>query len=202
MLETLGDQGEPTSLAALVLASGLHENTVRGHLEGLEEDGLVTRRRAEPDGRGRPAWLYSVTVPEPASEYAGLASALAGTLARTSADPVSDALEAGAEWGGRIAASRPDPSDARGSAPVRRREVVAMMSDLGFGPETGRRAETVRLTRCPLLDVAKEHTEIVCNVHLGLVRGALAARDDEDTEVDLAPFAEPGACLLHLRSRR
>ena len=58
LLRLLEAQRAPASLAALVLATGLHENTVRGHLEALFRDGFVTRRRAEASGRGRPAWLW------------------------------------------------------------------------------------------------------------------------------------------------
>lgn len=198
LLETLRAQSEPTSLAALVASSGLHENTVRGHLDGLEHSGLVTRQRAVPEGRGRPAWLWSAVDPEPIPEYAGLAGALAATLHRTSDDPVADARTAGTEWGGELAREhgRTESEGPLGD----RREIVNLMDELGFEPETTPRADRIRLTRCPLLEVARQHTEIVCNVHTGLFRGALAEYGDRETDVELVPFAEPGACLLHLRA--
>lgn len=198
LLEMLRSQSEPTGLAALVAGSGLHENTVRGHLDGLEKAGLATRERAVPDGRGRPAWLWSAVDSQPVSEYAGLAGALASTLHRTSDDPVGDARVAGTEWGRELARNhgRTEPEGALGD----RREIVNLMDDLGFEPQTGARAKDVRLTRCPLLEVARQHTEIVCNVHTGLFRGALAEYGDRETDVELVPFAEPGACLLHLRA--
>src|SRR5699024_12003747 len=56
-----------------------------------------------------------------------------------------------------------------------------------------------RLTRCPLLEAAHEHPDIVCGVHLGLVRGALEVFGDPAAESELEPFSEPGACRLHLR---
>jgi predicted ArsR family transcriptional regulator len=198
LLDMLRAQSEPTGLAALVASSGLHENTVRAHLDGLEKAGLISRERATPDGRGRPAWLWSAVEQEPAPEYAGLAGALAATLHRTSADPVGDAVTAGTEWGRQLAREhgRSEAANPLGN----RREIVNLMDQLGFEPETGARAERVRLTRCPLLEVAKQHTEIVCNVHTGLVRGALSEYGDDRTEVELVPFAEPGACVLRLRS--
>ena len=49
-----------------------------------------------------------------------------------------------------------------------------------------------------LLDAARRHTEVVCSVHLGLVRGALAAYGASEDGTALEPFAEPGACLLHV----
>ena len=56
LLETIEGQPEPLTLAALVKHSGLHENTVRGHLEQLMADRYITRSPGAPAGRGRPAW--------------------------------------------------------------------------------------------------------------------------------------------------
>src|SRR5690606_40466527 len=95
----------------------LHENTLREHLDGLLDAELVRRRRAAPQGRGRPAWLYEATDDDGVSEYAGLASALAATIARTAPDPAAAGAEAGGEWGRQIARHRPveavTPSRAR-----------------------------------------------------------------------------------------
>jgi DNA-binding transcriptional ArsR family regulator len=78
ILDRLRDQPEALTQAALVAATGLHPNTVREHLEGLLRRGLVHRFKAEPAGRGRPAWLYEATAGPGSGEYAGLAAALAG----------------------------------------------------------------------------------------------------------------------------
>ena len=43
-----------------------------------------------------------------------------------------------------------------------------------------------------------EQPEVVCSVHLGIVRGALDTWGTTSDETSLVPFAEPGACLLHL----
>ena len=200
LLETLQAQPEPTTLAALVSASGLHANTVREHLEALERDGLVTREAATPTGRGRPAWLYEATGGTGQSEYAGLAAALAATLHRTSPDPAADAEVAGAEWGRRLARDHGRP--ARDSLAAARREVVALLDEVGFAPEPDARHTVVRLTRCPLLEAAHQHPDVVCGVHLGLVRGALEEYGADAAGTELRPFAEPGACLLRLGPRR
>ena len=57
----------------------------------------------------------------------------------------------------------------------------------------------IALLRCPLLDAAKRNPEIVCNVHLGLVRGMLEVIDSDDVSADLDAFAVPGACILHVQ---
>lgn len=201
VLRLLRDQDQPCALAALSGLSGLHENTLRGHLLALEEAGLVSRSTATPDGRGRPASLWTAVPSPPPSEYAALAGALAAALARTSADPVGDALVSGTEWGTRLVREHA-PDDATDTADGRRRHVVDLMDRLGFAPESSPDGQQVRLTRCPLLEVAHQHPDIVCTVHTGLVRGALAELGDESTDVSLEPFAEPGACLLHLTETR
>jgi len=199
MLEILETQPEPTTLAALVTVTGLHQNTVREHLDALVDRGLVVRSRATPEGRGRPAWLYAATSTDSgakASEYAGLASALAAAIHRSSGAPSEDAAAAGEEWGGELARVHGQPTGR--SATAVRRQVVSLLDEVGFAPEADRRQSRVRLTRCPLLEAAHRHPEIVCAVHLGLVRGAFEEYDAEPSGVRLLPFAEPGACVLHL----
>lgn len=197
LLDLLEAQPEPTTLGALVSATGLHANTVREHLDALEHDGLVTRTQAAPRGRGRPAWLYEAVSPEAGpSEYAGLASALAASLRRRSPRPQVDAITAGEDWGHQLAAAHGAP--ARPTAAGARREVVALLDGIGFAPEPNARNTVVRLTRCPLLEAAHKDPDIVCGVHLGLVRGALEEYGSDPAGTDLLPFAEPGACRLHL----
>jgi predicted ArsR family transcriptional regulator len=203
LLDRLVGQPEPTTVAALASATGLHENTVREHLDALVAKGLAHRTSAPPQGRGRPAALFSAgtdSASPSAREYAGLASALAGQLSRVSDDPVADGLAAGRDWGRDLAA---DDVPAAGGNQAARRQVVALLSDLGFGPEENARATSARLTRCPLLEAAHRHPDIVCAVHLGLVRGAMekyGATAAAVERTDLVPFAEAGGCRLLLQT--
>lgn len=202
LLETLQAQAEPTRLDALVAATGLHPNTVREHVDGLVRQGLVLRHAAQPTGRGRPAWLYAAVgdAPGSSSEYAGLASALAATIHRTSSSPTDDADAAGLDWGRDLARQR--GAEPAHTATAARREVVTLMDELGFAPEADARAASVRLTRCPLLEAARRYPDVVCGVHLGLVRSALTEYGGDPEAAELRPFAEPGACRLRLAGRR
>jgi predicted ArsR family transcriptional regulator len=190
----LSRQSEPMAQSAIVEATGLHANTVREHLDGLRRRGLVRRLRAEPTGRGRPAWLYEATAGEgTGSEYAGLAAALAAAIARTSDTPAETAATAGEDWGHELARDR----GARRVTPeVARRHVVGLLDELGFEPEDGAAPAQVRLTRCPLLEAAHRYPEVVCAVHLGIVRGALEEYGADPAGSRLLPFAEPDACRL------
>jgi len=184
---------------ALATATGLHINTLREHLEALEEAGLVQRRRAAPHGRGRPAWLYLATPQEEKSGYAGLAATLAATIHRTSDSPREDGIAAGREWGRDLARARGRPQDP--GAPAARRHVVRLLADIGFAPVADDRHSVVRLTRCPLLEAANRYPDVVCGVHLGVVRGALEEYGADAERSELFAFSEPGACRLELMTR-
>jgi predicted ArsR family transcriptional regulator len=198
VLTALDEHAEPVSLAALAALTGLHVNTLREHLDALAEAGLVRRERAPVAGRGRPAWLYTAVpddgTPDEVAEYAGLASALAEVIEQTSSFPRRDAIDAGRRWGRRLAGDR-EPGDGEADA---RSAVVALLGRFGFAPEPDAGQAVVRLTRCPLLEAARRHPEIVCGVHLGIVRGALEVHGGEAERADLRAFSEPGACLLDL----
>jgi predicted ArsR family transcriptional regulator len=90
------------------------------------------------------------------------------------------------------------------SAVAKRRQVVALIDGLGFAPTADARVGVVKLHRCPLLEAAHRNPEVVCSVHLGMVRGALdeLGADPEQTEqTALQPFSEPGSCRLDLVPR-
>ncbi|MEP7331903.1 MAG: helix-turn-helix domain-containing protein [Terracoccus sp.] len=198
VLAVLTQTPEPLSLAALSDATSLHVNTLREHLDALQQQGLVSRALAEPHGRGRPAWLYTAAraaAPNGVREYAGLASALADSIRRHSPDPAGEGREAGQSWG-RDLAERQGPPPGPGAVAARR-HVVGLLDDLGFAPETTRRVTSVRLTRCPLLDAASANPEVVCSVHRGIVEGALSLWGSAEP-VTLLAFSEPGACRLRL----
>jgi len=203
VLEYLQQRHVPVTIAALAEELGVHPNTVRLHLRALEQRSLVVRARAPARGRGRPPWSYTAAgVVEPdqrVRDYAGLATALAAHLAATSVDVAADALNAGRVWGRELATER-HQAPARGAAAARR-QVVGLFEDLGFDPSPNPAVTTVALRRCPLLDAAKRYPQVVCQVHLGIVRGAMDVLGGDPERTDLVPFAEPGACRLRLLTR-
>jgi predicted ArsR family transcriptional regulator len=186
------DEG-PKSVVEVASGLGLHVNTAREHLDGLVTAGLALRTRLSPTGRGRPGWGYTLR-PGAGSpsvgEYASLAEVLAEHAAAQGGDVAADMARLGRGWGSRLMEGRVDvdsPDEA----------VIDLLGTLGFDPDEGR--SVVRLRQCPMLDVARRHPEVVCQVHLGLVEGALATAGGDASEVSLDAFAEHGACILHLR---
>ena len=204
---------QPPTVADLVAAVGGHPNTTRHHLRVLVRAGLVSEGHRTPaGGRGRPAAGYAVTRAghqalgvglggSTAQEYVALAAAFAERLAERDGNPGADSRAIGRAGGEGLAARHGTAEGEGGERPVGR--VVGLLDRLGFSPEVEAVADpasgpNVLLRTCPLLDAARRHPEVVCQVHLGLVAGALEADDQPADGVKLEPFARPGACVLGL----
>ncbi len=200
VLEVVQRQNEPVTVATIAHQLDLHANTVREHLDALIDRRYIDRTSAAPTGRGRPAALYAAVEsfePDPrVREYMGLADALAAYIERTAPDPAQAALEAGYAWGESLA-----PREV--SAPKATRDLVlTTLDELGFSPEVAPTepdsATRVRLRRCPLLDAAVRSPEVVCNAHLGMLRGVASRKATDAVALQMEAFAEPGACVLLL----
>ena len=174
VLAFLIDAGEPVTVAEVSASSGQHTNTVREHLDALVEADLVSRDTLPPKGRGRPAIAYAARSRSSAlrgtKEYVTLVDALVTQLKRTSTDLEEDALAVGRAW----AADVPTTGGPRDK-----------LRQMGF--ESVQEPEgTLLLETCPVLAAAKANPDVVCNIHLGLLRSMLG----EGT--DLEPFVTNG----------
>jgi len=75
--------------------------------------------------------------------------------------------------------------------------MIDLLAELGFGPDPD--GDDIALRTCPLLELAEEMPEVICQVHRGLVEGAMDHYGAPSDGVELLPFAEVGACRLRLR---
>jgi len=199
MLETLQAAGEPLDVAHLAAAVGLHVTTARIHLDLLERAGLVSRS-AEHAGRpGRPRQLYTaVPSPDAREGHRQLAGVLAAALAGDAVGGSSRAEQAGQQWADTQLPAVRGLSDGEAGA-----RVAGLFDRLGFAPRlvATEHGSSVELGACPFRDVARAHPEVVCSVHLGLLRGALRrsgipARQAQ--QAGLRPFVEPELCVADL----
>ena len=202
ILEELRGRG-PLDSRQLGEAVGLHPNTVRSHMDQLVGAGLARSVTAPGGGRGRPRVLYEAVVePGPASDtgYRLLAQILASYLASVE-QPRAVAESAGRAWGSYLA-EKPEPF-ANVSADEAVEKVVRLFSELGFLPEAVEDAEARRilLHRCPFREVAEANQEVVCAVHLGMLKGALAEMGAPLQATRLEPFVKPTLCVAHLAPR-
>lgn len=178
---------------------GLHENTVREHFEGLVESAHAQRVQLVSSGRGRPSYGYRaredfVAQVEPAArEYASLALVLARQLAAIGDDPRQIAISAGEEWARQFV----DPVQKISESKIAiRKRIIEILESLGYSPKPHAKKNVIRLHTCPLLSAAQLEPEIICSVHLGLVRGLVTLAGQNPDEVELTQFAEPGSCRL------
>ncbi|HET8587644.1 MAG TPA: ArsR family transcriptional regulator, partial [Candidatus Limnocylindria bacterium] len=170
------------------------------HLDLLVEAGLVRRETAPAAGRGRPGLRYSAEPRERADDpqaYRALASVLASELARRP-DARAAATSACERWGEAAAATLPT---ARTDSDALDR-LVDLLDDAGFAPSRSVSSpEAIQLHRCPFGSLARERADVVCNVHLGLMRGALRELGSPLDAVSLQPFVRPDLCLAHIGAR-
>ncbi|MDL4820629.1 helix-turn-helix transcriptional regulator [Actinomadura opuntiae] len=198
VLDALRGSAAPLGVADVAERLGVHPNTARFHLDALVEDGAAERALERPSGPGRPRTVYTA---RPGMDRGGsrgyrlLAQILLSRLAAAGPAARGEAERAGREWG-RYLVDRPPPFG-RISADGAAGRLTALLADLDFAPEPG--GDVIRLRHCPFLELAEEYGPLVCDVHLGLMRGALAELDAPLQAEALEPFAEPDACLARLR---
>jgi predicted ArsR family transcriptional regulator len=200
VLALLRTSTAPLGVPAITGAVGLSANAVRFHLQNLIENGSVAQAApADQPGPGRPAIRYTATPTEdnsPDSAYRLLSGLLARELSRSgSPDAASDA---GRDWARALAPPR--WTDMSHADPI---EVVgALFENSGFDPRRGPDGQTLELHRCPFLDLAVEQPDVVCGIHLGLVKGLLEEIGAR-REVRLIPVLDgSGPCLVRLTEAR
>jgi predicted ArsR family transcriptional regulator len=194
ILRLLKSAKTPLSIVAIARELGVHPNTVRFHLDILVASGQVEHVAPAHGRPGRPAQLFRLVRQMNRAgprRYQLLAEILVQSVA-SGPEPSVRAADAGRAWGRELA----DPAST--GEPVAR--LVSLLDDLGFDPDLRVSADgqEVGLRHCPFLELARERAQVVCPIHLGLMQGALAAWDAQDTVNRLVPFAEPDLCVAHL----
>jgi predicted ArsR family transcriptional regulator len=204
VLELLRSRARPLGVAEVAGQVGLHQNTVRSHLDLLVDSGYAVRRTEAPNGPGRPRVVYEATAaPEGERNYRLLAEVLAQHLLATSKRPGEAAVKAGRSWAGLT--GRRQHGDGAGTAaePAMSEEaavdaVVRMLGDIGFAPQLSPDHSAINLHRCPFRELAESHPDVVCGAHLGMIQGALAELGAPVRATRLLPFVQPDLCIVTL----
>lgn len=180
---------EPLSVDQIVGQTGLHHNTVRGHLDVLLALGVIGREPAGSSGRGRPRWLYRST-PSTASPFQFLAQALTVQLAR--ADSVEIAEGAAERWASALPelplAFSPDEAVA---------EATDALNRLGFNAQASPVGDAISVTGCPYAELVDDNP-LICDIHTALVVRLL---DQTGQPVELEAmevWARRGMCVARL----
>ena len=205
VLDMLRASDGPIGVREAAQRVGLHPNTARFHLEALVETGLAARETEDRETPGRPRIRYRAVADGPAGRrrYRLLAEMLTSLIAGTMPKPGRTAEEAGREWGAYLT-EQPPPYQ-RLTAEEAITKLTAIMEELGFAPQPeadeGGGRYRLCLRQCPFREVAQQHQNVICSLHLGLMRGALARMRAPVTADRLDPFVEPSLCVARLTAR-
>jgi len=120
-----------------------------------------------------------------------LSSALAADL-----NSQAKARAAGRAWGRRLES----PPEGGISAKESIERLVELLDELGFAPErrAGTGEQQIGLRHCPFLELAENQTAVVCQLHLGLMQGAMETLASPVSIGWLQAFVEPDLCVAHL----
>jgi predicted ArsR family transcriptional regulator len=204
VLDLLRAAEDPLGVAQIAERTGLHPNTARFHLDGLVTAGLAVREVEERTQPGRPRMVYRACAQDVAAgqrSYQLLATMLTSLVAGAVPEPARTAVEAGREWG-RYLADRPAPFQRVDAADGIQR-LSSVLANAGFAP--GAVADpndpVIPLRHCPFREIALQHGDVVCSLHLGLMQGILAEVRAPVTADRLDRFVEPSLCLAHLTTQ-
>ena len=219
-LALLTESARPVDVGTVAAALGLHVTTARFHLEHLESVGLVERKVARAGQRGRPHVLFSaVAAPLPAeSAQQQLTQALAAVIGEDPDGGRARSVRAGEAWSERYAAATtaamasgaaptPDPGvpAATGTIPIAAGSaadlvppLLRVLTEIGFEPEVRADEAAIALTACPFRAEARDNPDVVCSVHLGLMKGLARSLGHDAEGIRLEPFVQPRLCLVHL----
>lgn len=200
----LRESGEPLATADLAGLAGMHPNGIRNHLERLRQAGLVERGRSSY-GRGRPRDEWTVTHSGILAEreLAGRGDGEPGRLAEW----LARAYPSGSSHRRRIEAVGEEaglaiPVETGGDPKLAFLEVL---DRLGFDPvaEDAEGGFDCRLERCPYRDAARENSEAVCALHLGMTRGLLESIDPGFQLREFEPHdPDQAGCLIGVAAER
>ena len=201
VLDVLRGANGPIGVREVAQRIGLHANTARFHLEALVESGLALRETEDRQTPGRPRIGYVAVADSPGGQrrYRLLAEMLTSMIAGTMLAPGKAAEDAGREWGAYLTEQPPPfqrPTTAESVA-----KLTAIMTELGFAPkpeaDDGGQYR-LGLAHCPFREVAERHQDVICSLHLGMMRGALDRMRAPLHADRLEPFVEHGMCVARL----
>ena len=204
----LARASRPLATADIAEALGLHANTVRPHLDRMRDAGLLVVEIGGRGDVGRPQHRYSVAPDAPSlglepptmPVLAGMVLAMAKRL-----EASADDAEAVGDDEGRSRAL------GYAAAPSTLEALVSDLDRLGFDPVVSEAvgsgdgtlddgAAVVAFANCPFADLAREHPELVCGLHRGLVAGFVSEMGDAETR-DFCSLTSRTPCRVTVATR-
>lgn len=186
---------DPVARDDAAVAIGISRTLAAYHLDKLAEAGILSVSYARPAGRsgpgaGRPAKRYARTRAElsvsvPPRNYGLLADLLIAVMAGDDDGAVRTAVAAVARRAGRTSATE--------------HGVVGALREWGYEPALTPEGR-IELRNCPFDRLARQHTQLVCELNLHLIQGMLEGVDEPTQRAALAP--RPGRCCVQVAPER
>lgn len=201
VLEMLRAAEGPLGVKEVAQGMGLHPNTARFHLEALVEAGLAARETEGRETPGRPRIGYRAIADSPSGRrrYRLLAEMLTTMIATAMPKPDKAAEDVGREWGAYLTEQPPPYEHLTAEESITK--LNGIMAALGFAPRTEANdggQYRMGLHQCPFREVAERHKDVICSIHLGMMRGALAQMRAPLSAERLDPFVESSLCVAQL----
>jgi predicted ArsR family transcriptional regulator len=176
IIKILRDAREPLTVEQVSKRVGIPVNSARFHLESLVDAGMALREVQSRTTPGRPKVAYLGTLPDQAHEraqgYRLLAELMAAAVAQLNADAGEWMYRVGAEWG-RYLVGRGAPAPAHDEAEIAER-LADKLDALWFSPELLKGSPSrIALHNCPFADSACRYPQVVCQLHAGMINGAM-----------------------------
>ncbi|BAN04159.1 helix-turn-helix transcriptional regulator [Ilumatobacter coccineus] len=210
----LARSSRPLATSDIAATLGLHANTVRPHLERMRDVGLLEVHVGGRGDVGRPQHRYAIAESAPllglepptTPVLAKMVLSMAKRLQASS----DDAAAVGDEEGRRRA--RP-----YAEAPSTLEALVSDLDKLGFDPvvadahpatQSATHADgpdddgsaVIAFANCPFAELAREHPELVCGLHRGLIEGFVDEMGDATTR-DFATLTSRTPCRVTVSAR-
>ncbi len=189
VLSALRDSDGAVTLEEISETTGLHVNTVRGHLDVLIAAGHAQRDQEERQGRGRPRLTYRSTT-ESDSPYDELAHAL--THALESADARTLAKDTATRW--RLTVSPMAPAANPDEAVDR---AVEGLRAAGFAVDATMLGDSIVVGACPYAGLIETHP-IICDIHTELLAQMLHDTGQDVTVEAMDVWVRPTLCRARL----
>ena len=189
-------EAQPVGREAAARAVGVGRPLAAFHLDQLVEAGLldVEYRRLARRGAGRPAKVYRrsarpIEIALPARRYDIAGRLLAQALAH--ADPTGQVLDLVARQHGTDLAEA--VQHRANKEPSSTAALLGVLTDQGYEPCLDPDGAIV-LRNCPFRTLADEHTNLICQMNLEVIRALLAALPKFSLRAALEP-SPPFCCV-------
>ena len=176
IIRLLRDAKEALTVDQVAAKVGLPASAVRYHLESLADAGLATREAQPRTTPGRPKVAYRGVLPNQTHEreqgFRLLAETMAVAIASSNQNAGEWMYRVGREWGRQLMGRAASDSALDDEAIIAR--LVDKLDALWFAPELvdGESPKLV-LFNCPFLDSTRRFPQVICQLHAGMINGAL-----------------------------